>query len=92
LIAGHRGAGKTTLVLKAVQDVLNSVAPGNIRPLLVALHGPDLLAPLAKKEAPQAAKPQTGDTEDAATKSNGKEKDEEQENKANENTNWPWKI
>jgi hypothetical protein len=79
LIAGHRGAGKTTLVLKAVQDVLNSVAPGNIRPLLVALHGPDLLAP--------AAKPQTGDkAEDAATESNGKEKDKEQEKKANKNT------
>ena len=45
LISGHRGAGKTTVVYSAVESVRreleNSRVP--IRPLLVRLHGPDLL-------------------------------------------------
>lgn len=44
LIAGHRGSGKTTSVLKAIEDtdqvLFRERAP---RPLLVRLYGPDLL-------------------------------------------------
>jgi hypothetical protein len=44
LIAGHRGAGKTTLVAKAFMDVLRKSADGAamLRPLFIALHGPSL--------------------------------------------------
>lgn len=52
LIAGHRGSGKTTLVLRAVADLTEAILaePGTgqpfvaaQRPLLVKLHGPSLL-------------------------------------------------
>jgi len=45
LIAGHRGAGKTTLVLNAVQHMMAESVRGKLarRPLLVQLLGPSLL-------------------------------------------------
>ena len=45
LIAGHRGAGKTTLVKSVVEELAH--LPGwdmDARPLFVYLHGPDLVA------------------------------------------------
>src|SRR5262245_30637123 len=56
LISGHRGAGKTTLVLRAIEDVADETIERAMdtfavdpsagrprRPLLVKLHGPSLL-------------------------------------------------
>ena len=45
LIAGHRGAGKTTLVLNAYENILwqARMAEVRLRPLLVPLLGPSLL-------------------------------------------------
>jgi hypothetical protein len=49
LIAGHRGAGKTTMLRQAVQEVDSRIrrkgagAGQRARPLFIALHGPDLL-------------------------------------------------
>ncbi|HYO77828.1 MAG TPA: hypothetical protein VE010_15320 [Thermoanaerobaculia bacterium] len=51
LVAGHRGAGKTTMLRQAVQEVdarirsRGASARQFARPLFIALHGPDLLAP-----------------------------------------------
>jgi hypothetical protein len=46
LIAGHRGSGKTTVVYKAIEDLIrSSVLGSDSRPLFVRLHGPDLLPP-----------------------------------------------
>ena len=43
LIAGHRGAGKTTLVAKSLLDVLRDTRrPSALRPLFIPLHGPSL--------------------------------------------------
>jgi hypothetical protein len=48
LISGHRGAGKTTLVLKAIEDTNGqSLNLTGTRLLLIPLHGPDLLKPRA---------------------------------------------
>ncbi|MCG8460072.1 MAG: hypothetical protein MI919_27635 [Holophagales bacterium] len=44
LIAGHRGAGKTTLVRHVVHDVSEDLGREGFRPLLVRLQGPELLA------------------------------------------------
>ena len=47
LISGHRGSGKTSLVLRAVQDLQHRDTGALVqRPLLVKLHGPSLLAPI----------------------------------------------
>jgi hypothetical protein len=44
LIAGHRGSGKTTAVLKAIEDTEWRLrGEGARRPLVVRLYGPDLL-------------------------------------------------
>ncbi len=49
LIAGHRGAGKTTMLRQAVQEVESRIRGKGAgsgqwaRPLFIALHGPDLL-------------------------------------------------
>lgn len=43
LISGHRGSGKTTLVLHAVWELQKEARPSSLRPLLVRLQGPDLL-------------------------------------------------
>lgn len=55
LIAGHRGAGKTTTVLAALQEIYNrSLAPNgeiaDCRPLLVRVNAPSLLVPPATKK------------------------------------------
>ncbi|HEX8222280.1 MAG TPA: hypothetical protein VF605_00525 [Allosphingosinicella sp.] len=68
LIAGHRGAGKTALVARAVDMVRVEVMRRSVkaegtslregpfqRPLLVKLYGPSMLAPeTAEPESPQA--------------------------------------
>jgi hypothetical protein len=43
LISGHRGSGKTTLVLQAIWEIKRSAQLGELVPLLVRLQGPDLL-------------------------------------------------
>jgi AAA+ ATPase superfamily predicted ATPase len=43
LIAGHRGAGKTTLVKAAIQNLRSRPLRGSVIPLYVQIHGPDLL-------------------------------------------------
>jgi len=47
LVAGHRGSGKTTLVYHAIQSVRREFRDEQRprRPLLVQLHGPNLLPP-----------------------------------------------
>lgn len=63
LIAGHRGSGKTTLVRLAIQEAQKNLKdePKATRPLLVPLHGPDLLggesmlAQAKDRDAPAAA-------------------------------------
>lgn len=44
LVSGHRGAGKTTVVLAAVQGAIEEFQKGDqpLRPLFVRIHGPDL--------------------------------------------------
>jgi|GEM_PF-1774891 len=48
LIAGHRGAGKTTLVNNAILEVWRESERGlmPLRPLFVPLHGPNLFPPM----------------------------------------------
>lgn len=55
LIAGHRGAGKTTLVLNGCQEIFKESEDGRVplRPLLVMLQGPNLL-PNEEDELPIA--------------------------------------
>jgi hypothetical protein len=55
LIAGHRGAGKTTMVAAAVMNVQRAAAQSPVpmlRPLFVPLHGPNLFRdePIARTE------------------------------------------
>lgn len=59
LIAGHRGAGKTTLVAMAVLETWLAVErkPEFLRPLFIPLHGPNLFPPLPKAAAPPPKKP-----------------------------------
>src|SRR5262249_5413478 len=62
LIAGHRGAGKTTMVAAAVMNVQRAAAQSTLpmlRPLFVPLHGPNLFRdePIARTE------PAAGSTE-----------------------------
>jgi hypothetical protein len=56
LIAGHRGAGKTTLALNACQEIIKESAEERfpLRPLLVMLQGPNLL-PNEEDELPVVA-------------------------------------
>jgi len=68
LISGHRGAGKTTLVRWAIQVAQKELGKSNeaTRPLLVALHGPDLLggeAVLSSGRSTAEAKPAPAQTE-----------------------------
>jgi hypothetical protein len=66
LVAGHRGAGKTTMLRHAVQDVAARIrmrgaeAQPSARPLFIALHGPDLLAPPPRTDTGE--KKSEGDT------------------------------
>jgi hypothetical protein len=48
LIAGHRGAGKTTMVARVLDDMIKLARDGGLsmRPLPVMLHGPSLFDPL----------------------------------------------
>ncbi|MFM0557099.1 hypothetical protein P0D69_39985 [Paraburkholderia sediminicola] len=48
LIAGHRGAGKTTMVAHAIHQMIQGCDEGTVplRPLPVFLHGPSLFASL----------------------------------------------
>ncbi len=62
LISGHRGAGKTTLVLNAYQHVRRRPERrGEARPLLVLVNGPSLFRdpdpPAAPQPQPQPQKP-----------------------------------
>ena len=45
LLSGHRGAGKTTLVNRAIEELVDYLANSKItcRPLIIPLHGPDLV-------------------------------------------------
>lgn len=68
LISGHRGSGKTTLVLKAIEDTTARASKDGlgIRPLLIPLHGPDLLSPRA---TPASATPETQGSNQGGNKS-----------------------
>ena len=59
LIAGHRGAGKTTMVAAALDSTLRKVRekqPKWLQPLPVFLHGPGLFAPSpTRRAAPELA-------------------------------------
>src|ERR1700679_3661213 len=63
LLAGHRGAGKTAVVRRAVEDLRFEILNGpvaNQRPVLVKLHGPSLFsgelpAPRQNDPAPKDA-------------------------------------
>ncbi len=61
LIAGHRGAGKTTMVADALRRVIEGLQPLHLRPLPVYLHGPSLFETVS---APEPASP---DPKPAAT-------------------------
>ncbi|MEX2283838.1 MAG: hypothetical protein WEE89_15240 [Gemmatimonadota bacterium] len=63
LIAGHRGAGKTTLVANAFLEAFKRAERGPlpVRPLLIQLHGPDLL-PWPERKPPPVPKPKEGET------------------------------
>lgn len=60
LVAGHRGAGKTTMLRQAVHEVDSRIRKKGetsgqfARPLFIALHGPDLLS---KPSDPPSGKP-----------------------------------
>jgi hypothetical protein len=57
LIAGHRGAGKTTLVAKAFMDVWReSEKGGMLRALFIPLHGPSLFPTAAARAATENTK------------------------------------
>jgi hypothetical protein len=79
LIAGHRGAGKTTLVLNACQEVLKKFRKRDddrfLRPLLVMLQGPNLL-PNDEDELPVAEDAGKKDTaqQDSAKKDSAPKK------------------
>jgi hypothetical protein len=54
LIAGHRGAGKTTMVSAAIDTVLRQARSGTqpwLHPLPVFLHGPSLFSPKGSRVA-----------------------------------------
>lgn len=63
LIAGHRGAGKTTLVKGAILEVLKEEV-GDRRPLMVLLHGPNLFDPAPAPAGADADAPEDGDQPD----------------------------
>jgi hypothetical protein len=71
LISGHRGAGKTTLVLKAIEDTDQKVLKDfGMRLLRVPLHGPDLLpkprsgfSPVSRVRAGRTGKPKGPDAD-----------------------------
>jgi hypothetical protein len=62
LIAGHRGAGKTTVVLKAIEDTQAKFVSGPARPIPVRLNGPDLL-PRFERDDSDRGSPKSGGIE-----------------------------
>ena len=62
LISGHRGAGKTTLILKAIEDTTFRMQSYGFRPLLIPLHGPDLLLPSDSDDDAETPAAQDSDT------------------------------
>ncbi len=67
LISGHRGSGKTSLVLRAVEELRENAEGDHAawqRPLLVKLHGPSLLALDKSQEAA------SNEAQDAAANAN----------------------
>src|SRR4051812_34484022 len=56
LIAGHRGSGKTTLVLSALQNLLREVRDRPLRPLNIQLLGPSLLPDPKEKDLAEPGK------------------------------------
>jgi hypothetical protein len=58
LIAGHRGSGKTTLVLSAFEKILREaeVEQVKLRPLMVPLLGPSLLPDPNEKDLAEPGK------------------------------------
>jgi hypothetical protein len=56
LISGHRGAGKTTMVNDCVQKV-DRTEGLRYRPLLIRLHGPNLVGELTSDKKPPADPP-----------------------------------
>ena len=73
LIAGHRGAGKTTLVNSCVEQVVKETAAKPRRPLVIRLFGPSLVMSLDSVPA-KDGKTKAG--EDAA-KAKGESKDDD---------------
>ena len=65
LISGHRGAGKTTIVLNAVEATSRKFLGGG-RPLFVPLHGPDLLPSLPEPTTNGSGRTATGKPGSAA--------------------------
>jgi len=51
LVSGHRGAGKTTMVLSAIEEVTKDCRAASHRPLPVRLNAPDLMAVLGLDES-----------------------------------------
>jgi hypothetical protein len=71
LISGHRGAGKTTVVLAAIQDARQELVKADepLRPLFVRIHGPDLFPDPARKNAAKDEPPKAPDALASSTNS-----------------------
>lgn len=62
LIAGHRGSGKTMIIHKAIEDLQQDCEGKRCRPLMVRLHGPDLLPPEVRPVGGATEKPNNAGT------------------------------
>jgi hypothetical protein len=69
LISGHRGSGKTSLVLRAVDDLSAVVSLENRpqRPLLVKLHGPSLISMRRAEDTSREATEKSSSNESVET-------------------------
>jgi hypothetical protein len=71
LIAGHRGAGKSTMIRIAVEQAQEAAREGQLElwPILISLHGPDILdAKNAEQpDTPPKAKADGDATDDSQT-------------------------
>lgn len=75
LISGHRGAGKTTVVRKALQDAYRDAARrGNLIPLPIFLHGPTMIDKAFDPRRRKAAASAGGKAEGGKAERNGGEK------------------
>src|SRR5581483_1366680 len=91
LIAGHRGSGKTTAVRFAVQAAQHEAREGRLKlwPMLIALHGPDILdaenadrpRPVSKPklQAPSTDPKKDGEAADAKADPKAKEQGDKPE-------------